>query len=93
VKQIAFVVTCKGRLHHLRQSLPLLASQPDCECVVVDYDCPDQTHLWVAEHFPAVRVVRVSDAPAPGISAPRRQAPRGYASSMPTFWSMRISPR
>lgn len=61
--KIAFIVTCKGRLHHLRQSLPLLARQPGAECVVVDYDCPDQTHLWVAEHLPAVRVVHVRDAP------------------------------
>lgn len=63
LNSITFVVTCKGRLHHLRQSLPLLAAQPNCECTVVDYDCPDQTHRWVAEHFPAVRVVHVIDAP------------------------------
>lgn len=71
VTRLAFVVTCKGRLHHLRQSLPLLASQPECECVVVDYDCPDRTHAWVAENFPAVRVVHVSDAPRFNIARAR----------------------
>ena len=35
---ICFVVTCKGRLHHLRQTLPALAAQAGTECVVVDYD-------------------------------------------------------
>lgn len=68
---IAFIVTCKGRLHHLRQSLPLLASQPNCECVVVDYDCPDQTRLWVAEHFPVVRVVHIGNAPRFNVSRAR----------------------
>lgn len=63
VNQIAFVVTCKGRLHHLRQTLPLLVSQADCECIVVDYDCPDQTYRWVTTNFPTVHVVHVSDAP------------------------------
>ena len=60
---ICFIVTCKGRLHHLRQTLPALAKQTGAECVVVDYDCPDHTYLWVSEHFPSVRVVRVPDAP------------------------------
>ncbi len=71
LKKISFIVTCKGRLHHLRQSLPLLARQPGSECVVVDFDCPDQTGLWVAEHFPSVRVVQVRDAPAFNISRAR----------------------
>jgi len=60
---ICFVVTCKGRLHHLRQTLPALAAQAGTECVVVDYDCPDRTCLWVGENFPAVRTVHVRDAP------------------------------
>jgi predicted SAM-dependent methyltransferase len=71
LKQIAFVVTCKGRLHHLRQSLPLLAKQPDSECIVVDYDCPDHAHLWVAAHFPEVRVIRVEGAPVFNVSHAR----------------------
>jgi predicted SAM-dependent methyltransferase len=71
LNQIAFVVTCKGRLHHLSQSLPLLARQPDSECIVVDYDCPDQSHLWVAAHFPDVRVIRVKDSPVFNLSRAR----------------------
>lgn len=60
---ISFVTTCKGRLDHLRQSLPRMATQPDAECVVVDYDCPDGTADWVESNFPSVRVVRVTEAP------------------------------
>jgi hypothetical protein len=71
LNRIAFVVTCKGRLHHLRQSLPLLARQPDSECIVVDYDCPDHTHQWVAAHFPEVRVVHVKDSPVFNVSRAR----------------------
>lgn len=58
-----FITTCKGRLHHLKQSLPFVASVPGIEVVVVDYDCPDGTALWVAENFPQVRVVKVDNAP------------------------------
>ncbi len=79
---ITFIVTCKGRLHHLRQSLPLLANQPDCECVVVDYDCPDHTHLWVAEHLPTVRTVHVKDAPHFNIARARNLG----AAAATTLW-------
>lgn len=60
---ISFVTTCKGRLEHLRQTLPTMAAQPNAECIVVDYDCPQGTANWVQANFPAVRVVRVADAP------------------------------
>ena len=78
---ICFVVTCKGRLHHLRQTLPALMTQIGTECVIVDYDCPDHTYLWVSEHFPSARIVRVNDAPtfnlarARNIGAAVAQAP------------------
>jgi glycosyltransferase involved in cell wall biosynthesis len=58
---IAFVTTCKGRLHHIKQSLPLLIAQGPDEIIVVDYSCPDRVGDWVEEHFPEVRVVRVND--------------------------------
>jgi len=63
---IAFVTTCKGRLQHLQQTLPLmLAEQPD-EIIVVDYGCPERTGDWVETNypkiqFPQITVVRVMD--------------------------------
>lgn len=60
---ISFVTTCKGRLEHLRQTLPRMAAQADCECIVVDYDCPDGTADWVGQNFPAVKIVKIADAP------------------------------
>jgi len=56
---LTFVTTCKGRLHHLRETLPLMAAQ--ASCVVVDYSCPDHCGDWVAANLPDVRVVRVAD--------------------------------
>ena len=61
-RSLTFVTTCKGRLEHLRQTLPLLASQPGTRCIVVDYACPDRTADWVETHFPQVRTVRVPEA-------------------------------
>ncbi len=68
---ISIITTCKGRLEHLRQSLPRMAAQVGAEVIVVDYDCPDGTAAWVAENYPAVRVVRVQDAPLFNIARAR----------------------
>jgi glycosyltransferase involved in cell wall biosynthesis len=60
---VSFVTVCKGRLHHLQQTLPLWIEQQPAEIVVVDYACPQGTADWVAAHHPTVRVVRVEDDP------------------------------
>ncbi|HTM94940.1 MAG TPA: glycosyltransferase family A protein [Croceibacterium sp.] len=57
---IAFVTTCRGRLHHLKQTLPAMAAQAPDELIVVDYGCPDGTGDWVETNFPAAKVVRAS---------------------------------
>lgn len=60
---IAFITTCKSRLHHIQQTLPrLLAAQAD-ETIVVDYGCPDKVGDWVEAHHPEATVVRVTDDP------------------------------
>jgi glycosyltransferase involved in cell wall biosynthesis len=61
--RFSIVTTCKGRLDHLRQSLPIFLAQPGAEVIVVDYDCPQKTRDVVAGEFPAARVVAVDDAP------------------------------
>jgi len=42
------VVTCKGRLKHLKQTLPSMLKQTGCnhQVMVVDFDCPDGTAEW-----------------------------------------------
>lgn len=60
---LSIIVTCKGRLDHLRQSLPRMEAQAGCECIVVDYDCPDGTAAWVRRNYPRVRTVEVRNAP------------------------------
>jgi glycosyltransferase involved in cell wall biosynthesis len=60
---LSFITVCKGRLAHLKQTLPLLAAQPDAETIVVDYGCPQGTRSWVRERFPGARVVPVDDDP------------------------------
>jgi glycosyltransferase involved in cell wall biosynthesis len=61
--RLSIVTTCKGRLEHLKQSLPIFLAQPGAEVIVVDYDCPQKTREVVARDFPAARVVAVDDAP------------------------------
>lgn len=71
MNRVAFVTTCKGRLHHLQQTLPrFVAEQPD-ELIVVDYGCPQGAAAWVKEHFPDVKVVCVDDDPGFSLSRAR----------------------
>ena len=58
---LTFIVPCKGRLDHLRASLPRLDAQPNCDVVVVDSRCPDGAADWAAQAFPRTRVVRLDD--------------------------------
>ena len=76
---IALITTCKGRLHHLRETLPLMAAQGADEVVVVDYGCPDGAGDWVEREFPGVRVVREDDDP--GFCLPRARNAGARASS------------
>lgn len=57
----AMVIVCKGRLQHLKQSLPLVAGMDDLQVIVVDDDCPEHSGEWVAQNYPAVQVVRPSE--------------------------------
>ena len=74
--RLSVVVPCKGRLQHLRQSLPTFVAQPDSEVIVVDYDCPDKTQSWVTANFPEARVITVTDAPYFNLSRARNAGAR-----------------
>jgi FkbM family methyltransferase len=58
-----YITTCKGRLSHLKETLPRIVDQPYVQCTVVDYDCPDGTADWVRENYPSVVVVKATDEP------------------------------
>lgn len=55
------VITCKGRLDHLKLVLPRWAEQDiPVEVVVVDYACPQGTASYVASEWPQFRCVKVA---------------------------------
>ena len=66
-----YVTTCKGRLHHLVQSLPAALRAGPADLVVVDYGCPDGAGAWVREHHPSVKVVTVADDPGFNVARAR----------------------
>jgi glycosyltransferase involved in cell wall biosynthesis len=68
---LSIITTCKGRLGHLKQTLPAMLSQPGAEVVVVDYDCPDGSAGWVKREHPSVVVVCAEDRPQFNISIAR----------------------
>lgn len=60
--EFSIITTCKGRLDHLKQSLPAMLAQPDAEVIVVDYSCPDGAAAYVDDNYPDARTVRIDDA-------------------------------
>ncbi|MEX0808739.1 MAG: glycosyltransferase family A protein [Dongiaceae bacterium] len=60
-RRFSIVVTCKGRLTYLLESLPRFLAQPETEVVVVDYNCPEDTAGVVAKQHPDAVVVKVPD--------------------------------
>ena len=60
---ITIITTCKNRLPHLKQTLPLMLSQSFREVIVVDYGCEQGTADWVSKRFPEARVIEVNDDP------------------------------
>jgi hypothetical protein len=79
---LTIITTCKGRRHHLEQTLPGWLAEPDVRVIAVDYDCPDETGAWLAAHYPAVRVVSVRHRPIFNLGDARnfgaRVAPDGW---------------
>ena len=60
---LSLITTCKNRLPHLKQTLPLMLRQPGAEVIVVDYGCEQGTSAWVKKHHPAAKLVQVNDDP------------------------------
>ena len=53
--KISYCTTCKGRTHHLKQTLranmDMEAGNPNVEFVVLDYDSRDGLQKWIRENF------------------------------------------
>ncbi len=58
---LTFIVVCKGRLEHLKASLPKLIQQPKSDTIVVDSNCPDGAADWVEKNYPTAKIVRLDD--------------------------------
>jgi hypothetical protein len=48
---IWIVTPCKARRSFLEQTLSRMISDPDIQCCVVDYSCPELTADWIEEQF------------------------------------------
>ena len=68
---LSYITTCKGRLAHLKQTLPRVATQPGIECIVVDFGCPEGAAAWVEATHPNVKVVRVAGVEGCNVSRAR----------------------
>jgi glycosyltransferase involved in cell wall biosynthesis len=60
---LSLITTCKNRLSHLKQTLPLMLQQSYSEVIVVDYGCEQGTAAWVKQNYPKAKVVQVKDDP------------------------------
>lgn len=61
MKLVSIIIPVKGRLEHLKQSLPVVFRQTykPTEVIVVDYNDPDHAALWVAENTTSAIPLRV----------------------------------
>jgi hypothetical protein len=69
---IRFITTCKGRLTHIQETLPLLWEQAKQDIILVDYSCPQNSGEWVEKNYPQVHIVRV-DSTGFNVSDARNQ--------------------
>ena len=60
-KTVSFVTVCKGRLSHIKETLPKLIQEAPEEIIFVDYACPENSGDYVKENFPSVKVIKVKD--------------------------------
>ena len=67
----SIITTCKNRLAHLKETLPLMMAVDGAEVIVVDYGCEQGTAEWVRTHYPQARVVTVTDDPVFHVSRAR----------------------
>lgn len=58
-RTFSIITTCKGRLEHLKASLPKMMALGASEVIVVDYSCPQGTADYAATNFPSAKVVSV----------------------------------
>jgi GT2 family glycosyltransferase len=58
--KVTFITTCKGRLAHLKATLPQLLQQSPDEIIVVDAGCPDGTSQWIQDNSLPVRTTQLS---------------------------------
>lgn len=60
--KISVIVACRGRLHHLKQSLPTIAGKPQIEYVLIDDNCPDGSGQWAKSLCPDITLIELRDA-------------------------------
>jgi GT2 family glycosyltransferase len=87
---ITFITVCKGRLAHLKQSLPAAAAQ--APCVVVDDACPDGAAAWVGAKHPAVTVVPVDTGGSFSVAAGRNAGAAAAATDWLCFLDADVVP-
>jgi glycosyltransferase involved in cell wall biosynthesis len=61
LNKITFITTCKGRLEHVKQTMPKIMALGQVNVIFVDYGCPQKSGDWVITNFPSVKVINVTD--------------------------------
>lgn len=82
---ITAITVCKGRLEHLRATLPTLAQMGLERVILVDADCPEHCGAWVREHHASVHVERTASGTPFNLSAARNLGARAATSQWLLF--------
>lgn len=93
MKDLSIVVTCKGRLDHLKQTVKAFMPLGDTALILVDYDCPDECGKWAQQNFPEIQVVHVPDRPNFNASEARNIGAQAAKTHWLGFVDVDVAPR
>ena len=69
--QTTAIITCKGRLEHLKKTVKHFENQGFEKIIVVDYDCPDGTYMYLQKYHPTITPIIVQNKPIFNLSDAR----------------------
>ena len=82
---LSCIITCKGRLEHLKESLPKVCAAGFDEVIVVDFDCPQSTADWCRANYPKAKAIKVSNQPEFNLAKARNIGARNALSNWLCF--------
>lgn len=90
---VSVIVTCRGRLDAIKETIKPTIALPDTQYTFVDYGCPDHSGDWVEKNYKQARVIRVTDKPFFNLSDARNAGAEASTEPWLLFFDADVLPR